>query len=311
MGEIVLSACGLSKKYGLSYALDDVSIEIERGQIFGLVGKNGAGKTTLMRVVCGQSTLFSGSVGLFGHSGKRGLAEARTRVGFMIEAPAFYPKLSARENLKIYCMKRGLPVSENLDGLLASVGLPGVGGKRYSEFSLGMKERLGLALAILGDPELLVLDEPTNGLDPIGISQVRELILRLNRERGVTVLISSHILKELSSVATHFGFIHNGRLIEQLSSKELHARCSDALSLTVDDVEKACAVLENICGCRNYKIFPHNTIRCYDGAVRPELLNRELNENGVGVSSLMREGKDLEAYFIGLLKEGRANAQLY
>jgi ABC-2 type transport system ATP-binding protein len=167
-----------------------------------------------------------------------------------------------------------------------------------------MKARLGLALALLGEPELLVLDEPTNELDPIGISQIRELILTLNRERGVTVLISSHILKELGSVATHFGFVHRGMFIEQLSAKELYTRCEDAISIRVDNAEKACAVLEHICGCKRYKVLPQNTIRCYDCLGHPEQLNRELNENGVGVFSLTKEGKDLEDYFIGLLGDG-------
>jgi ABC-2 type transport system ATP-binding protein len=300
MSEIVLSTHGLSKKYGAAYALNDVSLTLERGQIYGLVGKNGAGKTTLMRLICGQSRPTSGTLNLFG--GKtHNLSETRTRIGCMIETPAFYPNLSARKNLKIYCMKKGLPSAGHIDELLSFVGLSDAGGKRFSAFSLGMKERLGLALALLGDPELLILDEPTNGLDPIGISQVRELLLRLNKERGVTIAISSHILKELGSIATHFGFIDHGNLIEQISAPELYARCKDALCIKVDTTEKAVAVLESICGCHNYKIFPQNIIRCYDQVEHSEHINKELAENGVQVYSLTQEGKDLEEYFIELL----------
>jgi ABC-2 type transport system ATP-binding protein len=198
-------------------------------------------------------------------------------------------------------------VTGRIDELLASVGLGDAGGKRCAQFSLGLKERLGLALALLGDPELLVLDEPTNGLDPIGISRIRELLLKLNRERGVTILISSHILKELCSIATHFGFVDRGELLERIAAKELFARCRDALELRVDDTARACAVLENICGCKNYRVLPENTILCYDGAERPEQINRELGENGVGVYSISQKGKDLEDYFIELL-EGKAHA---
>jgi ABC-2 type transport system ATP-binding protein len=255
-----------------------------------------------------ESTIpSSGTFALFQSSAPSGFGEARTRIGCMIEAPACYPNLSARKNLKIHCMKKGLPVTEQIDEVLAFVGLADTGRKRYAQFSLGMKERLGLAFALLGNPELLVLDEPTNGLDPIGILQIRELILKLNQERGVTVLISGHILKELSQVATHFGFIDHGELIDQLSANELHARCKHTLSIRVNDTEKACAVLENICGCANYRILPNNVILCYDGTDHPEQINRELAENGIEVFSLAKEGKDLEDYFIELLG-GRANA---
>jgi ABC-2 type transport system ATP-binding protein len=307
MSEIVISTRQLSKNYGSFPALKNVSLTVERGQIYGLIGKNGAGKTTLMRLICGQSVPSSGTLRLFQSDKKIDFSEARTRIGCVIEAPAFYPYLSARKNLKIYCMKKGLPVTKQIDELLAFVGLADVGGKRYAQFSLGMKERLGLALALLGSPELLVLDEPTNGLDPIGISQIRELILRLNQERGVTILISSHILKELGQVATRFGFIDRGEMIEQLSAKELRSRCRDALSIQVTDIEKACAVLENICGCQNYRIMPNKTILCYDRIEHPGQLNRELAENGVEVYALTQAGKDLEDYFIALLG-GRASA---
>jgi ABC-2 type transport system ATP-binding protein len=307
MSDIVISTHKLSKNYGSSHALKNISLTVERGQIYGLVGKNGAGKTTLMRLICGQSLPSSGTLELFGNGDKSGFREARTRIGCIIETPAFYPNLSAKKNLKIYCMKKGLPVTGQIDALLTFVGLSDTGRKRFSQFSLGMKARLGLALALLGNPELLVLDEPTNGLDPIGISQIRELILKLNKERGVTILVSSHILKELGAIATHYGFINRGEMIEQLGAKELVARCKDALAIKVGNTEKACAVLENICGCKDYKILPNNTILCYDGIEHPEQLNRELAENGVEVYSLIQEGKDLEDYFIELLG-GKGNA---
>lgn len=300
MSKIVLSTKELSKKYGFSYALNGVSLTLEKGQIYGLVGRNGAGKTSLMRLICGQSRPTSGTLELFNQK-EPNLLEARTRIGCMIETPEFYPNLSAKKNLKIYCMKKGLPVTQHIDELLSLVGLEEAGNKEFSQLSLGMKERLGLAFALMGKPDLLVLDEPIKGLDPLGVSLIRELIIKLNKERGTTILISSNILKELSSIATHYGFIDGGRLIEEVSAGDLHSRCKESVALRVDNVEKACAVLENICSCRDYKIFPDNTIRCYDQAMRPEQVNRELSENGVYVYSIIPEGKDLEDYFISLL----------
>ncbi|MFF2910642.1 ATP-binding cassette domain-containing protein [Paenibacillus sp. NPDC057934] len=306
MSENIVATNGLSKKYSSSFALMDCSLNIEKGQIYGLVGKNGAGKTTLMRLICGQSYPTSGSLSLFGNGDSRKLEESRTRIGCVIESPTFYPNLSAKKNLKIYCMKKGIPITGELDELLEFVGLSDTGRKKFSQFSLGMKERLGIARALLGKPEFLVLDEPTNGLDPLGISQIRDLILKLNQEQGVTILISSHILKELSSVATHYGFIDNGILIEQISAKELEAQSKGALVIKVSNTAKASTVLD-ICGYKNYKVFPQNIIRCYDQVDHPEQMNRELNENGVDVFSLTEERKDLEDYFMSLLGE-RSNA---
>lgn len=301
MGEAILETRGLSKRYSASFALQDCSITIERGQIYGLIGKNGAGKTTLMRLICGQSRPTSGEILLFGNRDHRTLVEHRTRIGCMIEAPAFYPSFSAKKNLKIYCMKKGLPETAQIDEILQFVGLSGARRKPFSQFSLGMKQRLGLALALLGNPEFLVLDEPTNGLDPIGIAEIRDRIVKLNRERNVTVLLSSHILKEVASVATHYGFLDRGRVLAQLSAAELMERCRDAVKIRVDNTERACAVLEQVCGCKNYRVLPKGESLCHDNAEHPEQLNRELMENGVQVYALANEGRDLEKFFIDLI----------
>lgn len=308
MEEVVLETRSLSKRYNASFALKDCSITIERGQIYGLVGKNGAGKTTLMRLICGQSNPTSGTLALFGKGGGRALVERRTRVGCMIETPAFYPNFSAKRNLKIYCMKKGIPEAGQIDEILQFVGLAEAGRKRFSQFSLGMKQRLGLALALLGNPEFLVLDEPTNGLDPIGIAEMRDMIVRLNREKNMTVLLSSHILKEMSMVATHYGFIDRGHVLAQLSAAELMHRCREAVRLKVSETERACAVLERFCGCQNYRVLTQGEILCYDNVEHPEQLNRELVENGVEVYTLTNEGRDLEKFFIELLEGGAAHA---
>lgn len=308
MGEAVLETRSLSKKYNASFALKDCSITIERGQIYGLVGKNGAGKTTLMRLICGQSSATSGALALFGKSDGRALVESRTRIGCMIETPAFYPNFSAKKNLKIYCMKKGIPETGQINEILRFVGLAEAGRKHFSQFSLGMKQRLGLALALLGNPEFLVLDEPTNGLDPIGIAEMRDMIVKLNREKNVTVLLSSHILKEMSMVATHYGFIDRGRVLAQLSGLELMNRCQEAIRLKVRETERACAVLEQFCGCSNYRVLTEGEILCYDNVEHPEQLNRELVENGVEVYALTNEGRDLEKFFIDLVEGGAAHA---
>lgn len=308
MGEAILQTLSLSKRYDASFVLKDCSITIERGQIYGLVGKNGAGKTTLMRLICGQSNPSSGRVWLFGSSDPSTLVESRTRIGCMIESPAFYPNFSARKNLKIYCMKKGIPENGQIDEILDFVGLGDAGRKRYSQFSLGMKQRLGLALALLGNPEILVLDEPTNGLDPIGIAQMREMIVKLNREKNVTVLLSSHILKEMSMVATNYAFIDRGQILAELSASELMERCRDAVAIRVSDTARACAILEQVCGCKEYRVLAQGEILCYDGVDHPEQLNRELVENGVEVFSLSHEGRDLEKFFIDLIKGGDGHA---
>lgn len=308
MSEEILKTKNLSKKYGSNYALKDCSISIKKGQIYGLVGRNGAGKTTLMRMICGQTNPTTGTVALFGSSKQQDLVKNRTRIGCMIEVPAFYPNFSAKKNLTIYCMKKGIPVTKKNDELLKFVGLSDVGKKPFSQFSLGMKERLGIALALIGNPEFLVLDEPTNGLDPIGMAEIRELILKLNKEKNVTILLSSHILKEMSSIATHYGFIDKGQLIAELSNTELMEKCKEAICIKVNNVEMATAILEQFCGCKNYSITGKNTIKCYDNIGHPEQICRELIENGIEVFSITNEGKDLEKFFIELVKGGDTNA---
>lgn len=308
MDEVILSTKRLSKRYGSVYALKDCTLTVKKGQIYGLVGRNGAGKTTLMRLVCGQSPFSNGEISLFGSTDEQALIENRKRIGCMIEAPAFYPNFSARKNLKLYCMKKGIPKNGQIEEILRFVGLADTGKKPFSQFSLGMKERLGLALALLGNPEFLVLDEPTNGLDPIGIAEIRELVLKLNREKNVTVLLSSHILRELSMISTHYGFIENGRLVAELSAAELSEKCKLSIFVKVDDTAKAVSVLERFCGCKNYRVLNDSVIRIYENIEHPEQINRELAENGVLVYSITNEGKDLEKFFLDLVGEEGANA---
>lgn len=301
MGETIVATDRLTKRYGARIALDACTLRMERGQVVALVGKNGGGKTTLMRLISGHSIPTSGALSLFGQSRPRKLLEARTRVGAVIEEPALYPYLCAHRNLRQACIARGLPVTAHLDELLRFVGLQDVGKLPCARFSKDMRYRLALALALIAEPELLLLDEPTGGLDPVGIARIREIILNLNRERGVTVLVTSHILSELTAVATHYAFLDQGRLIERLSAAELNSHCQSALVLRVNDTERACAVLENLCGCRHYQILPKNIIKCYDRTGDSAQINRELMDSGVAVYEIARRGMNLESYFMSLL----------
>ena len=203
MAEYVLVTRALTKRYGAAAAVDGVDLAVEKGQIYGLVGRNGAGKTTIIRMLTAQTVPTTGEIELFGQATEKGLATARARTGAMVETPSFYPYLTARENLEYYRRQRGIPGAQCVDRALEQVGLHDAGKKKFKQFSLGMKQRLGLALALMNHPDLLLLDEPINGLDPEGIVEFRNILLELNRQRETTILISSHILSELSNIATH------------------------------------------------------------------------------------------------------------
>jgi len=302
--DIVLAAHGLSRAYGSARALDQVSVTVRRGEIYGLVGRNGAGKTTLMRLVTGQSFPTAGSVELFGKGGGD-LERERRRTGAMIEIPSFAPFLTARENLEYYRLQRGIPGKDVADEALELVDLRDTGKKKFKTFSLGMKQRLGLALALLNHPDFLILDEPINGLDPEGVAEFRQLLRRLNQERQTTILISSHILTELSSVATCYGFLEKGRLLEEVSAEALHEKCRTCLRLQVDDAAKAAVVLQSRLGTDNFDVLPGNVVELYDLLDRPQEVSAALTGEGVALFGMEQKGSDLEAYFLNLIGGGR------
>lgn len=301
MPDSILSVRGLTKHYGHAAALDHVNVTIEPGQIYGLVGKNGAGKTTLIRMITAQSIPDAGEVSLFGETTPHGLNQMRRRTGAVVETPSFFPYLDAWQNLEFYRLQRGIPGREIIGEALEEVGLADTGRKKFKNFSLGMKQRLGLALAIMGHPDFLILDEPINGLDPMGIVQFRNILLKLNHEKGITILISSHILSELSNLATHYGFIDKGRMVEQLSMDELQDRCRECLELTVDDAAKTAAILEEKLGCRNYEILPQNRVRVYAYLDAPQKVSHTLIESGIELSAINVRRANLEDYFISLV----------
>ena len=305
MADNVLVTRGLCKRYGATMAVDHVDLRVEHGQIYGLVGKNGAGKTTLMRMITSQSRPSGGEIELFGASDPRSLGRMRERMGAVIETPSFYPFLTAEQNLEYYRLQRGIAGKDCVKEALRLVGLGDTRNKKFKQFSLGMKQRLGLALAILGSPDLLLLDEPINGLDPMGIVQFRDLLLRLNAERQITILISSHILSEIANLATHYGFIDGGRMLQQIAARDIEECCRECLELTVDDAPKAAVSLESRLYCTSYEILPENRIRIYAFLEDPVKVTAALTEDGVRVHTINTRGTNLEDYFLRLLERSR------
>ena len=301
MSEPIVVIRALTKKYGAAAAVEDVDLCLEKGQIYGLVGRNGAGKTTIIRMLTAQTLPTSGEIELFEETTPQGLSTARARIGAMVEIPSFYPYLTAAENLEYYRRQRGIPGPGCVEQVLEQVGLQDAGKKKFKQFSLGMKQRLGLGLALMNHPDVLLLDEPINGLDPEGIVEFRNLLLDLNRQRETTILISSHILSELSNVATHFGFLDKGHMLEQISAQKLQEKCRACLQLTVDDASRAALALEQRLGTRDYEVLPGNVLRLYDFLERPQVVAATLAETKVALLGLESRSANLEDYFLSLI----------
>ncbi len=297
--EAVLQTYELCKRYRRFTALENVNINVPKGAIYGLVGKNGAGKTTLIRVICGLQEPTAGDYALYGaRSGEKALHRARRRMGAVVETPSLYPDMTAEQNLKLQYRVLGLPDEKGIPELLELAGLSRTGKKKADHFSLGMKQRLGIAVALCGDPDFLVLDEPTNGLDPQGIVEMRELILKLNRERQITVLISSHILDELSKLATHYGFLDKGRLVRQVTAQEVEAACRKCLRATVTNAPALCFVLDKM--GLPYAVAGENQVDIYQQVNVTQLVDA-LKEEGCQLISLKERDESLESYFINLV----------
>lgn len=289
----VLRTDNLTKRFGTKCALNKVNMQIKKGEIYGFIGKNGAGKTTLMRLVLGAAMPSDGEIELFGGED---LSRARHRIGALLEYPCLYKNCTAYENLRRFSLLTGNS-RDDLTEILDMVGLKDVGKKKAGKFSLGMKQRLAIGIALLGDPEFLVLDEPINGLDPAGIKEIRDVILRLNRERGVTFLISSHLLDELSKIVTTYGIIKDGVLIEQISAAELEASCRHHLQITVSDPDKALALLSCITDRSAIKV-EGNSLYLYDLIDKSDRINRLLVRHNIMVSEIKVQTSSLEEYFL-------------
>ncbi len=297
--EYVLTTNALSKQYGQFKALNGLSMHVPKGSVYGFVGKNGAGKTTLIRVICGLQAPTSGEYSIYGLSSKeKAIIKSRRRMGAVVETPSVYLNMTAEENLKEQYCVLGLPSFDGIPKLLKLVGLENTGKKRAKNFSLGMKQRLGIAVALAGDPDFLVLDEPINGLDPQGIIEIRELILKLNREHQITVLISSHILDELSRLATHYGFIDGGSIVKEMSAAELESACQKCLHVEVTDTRALARVLDKI--DIEYKIFSEKEADIY-AKLNVSELAFALDKEDCQLLSMQEHDESLESYFISLV----------
>lgn len=297
--EYVLTTSGLSKKYGKFRALDDLSMHIPKGAIYGFVGRNGAGKTTLIRLICGLQEPTKGSYSIYGIDyTDKSISKSRRRMGAVVETPSIYLDMTAEDNLKQQALILGLPSFESIPDILKLVGLENTGKKRVRNFSLGMKQRLGIAVALMGNPDFLVLDEPVNGLDPQGIIEIRELILKLNKERQITVLISSHILDELSRLATHYGFIDKGHLVKEISAAELEAACRKCIKVEVTNTKALVRVLD-VEGLE-YEVISDNIANIY-GKVNLSQLVLALAKEDCELISSHEQDESLENYFINLV----------
>lgn len=302
MQEIVLQTNNLTKKYKDFIALDNATITIHKGNIYGLIGRNGAGKTTLMKTITTLTNKSGGSFSLF--DSEEELTESKRRIGCLIESPAFFGNLTAYQNLKYYSIQKGMVDDKQIDKVLKVVDLYKEKNKKFKNFSLGMKQRLGIAFAILDNPDFIILDEPINGLDPIGIKEIRDTLKKLNEEEKITILISSHILSELYLIANHFCFIDKGRIIKDLTKEELDLECSKCIVIKTKDVKKATVILEKGLATINYKVIDNTEIRLYDYLDNLAKVNKILLNNDIEIMGIYESGISLEDYFNSLIKDG-------
>lgn len=301
MNEVILKTYNITKKYGNQLAVDNVNMTIKKGEIYGFIGQNGAGKTTLIRLITGLIHKSAGEIELLGANGENELNKARTMIGSLIETPSFYTNMTARENLEVSRLVRDIPGKKCIDEVLDLVGLKDVEKKKVKNFSLGMRQRLGIANALMGNPKLLILDEPINGLDPMGIIEIRELLKKINKEKDMTILISSHILSELSELATTYGIISKGKLIEEITAKELSEKCRQYISLKVDDTSRAVTLLERELGISDYEVLENKNIKVFSNLDNVGAVNYLLSKSGVIVESINVKGENLEEYFMNTI----------
>lgn len=308
MNKYIIETKNLTKKYGSQKSVADLNIHVQKGRIYGLLGRNGAGKTTTMKMLLGLTKPTSGEVKIWGKSLQGNEKKLLPRIGSLIESPGFYPNLTATENLRIFATLRGVPNNHAIQDALDLVGLPYKDKKLFSQYSLGMKQRLAIALAVMHDPELLILDEPINGLDPAGIVEIRNLLKSLNKEYGMTILVSSHILEELYQTASEFILIDKGKIIEEISDRELNDRCKRHIAIKATDPQKALIVLEETLHTDSFKLMPDGMIRLYDYLDDMEKVAAALSDAHILVTGLSVAGDTLEDYFLSKIG-GTANVK--
>ncbi len=304
MEAYVAQTKNLTKYYGSFCALDKVSISVKRGMIYGLIGDNGAGKSTLLKLLAGQIFASEGEISLFGETEAAGIRRARARIGVSIENAGFWQQLSVEKNLEYFRLQKGIPGKHAVEEALEMTGLKNAAKKKCRELSLGMRQRLGLAIALIGVPEFLILDEPINGLDPSGILEMRNILVRLNQEKRITILLSSHILSELEQMATEYGFLQDGVLLEQVSAKKLHEKCRDYIEIQVSDPERYTVLLEQKLHHTDYQILPGGRVHILNSDLPTELFGSTASENGLSVIGLRRCQRSLSEYYMELKRGG-------
>lgn len=303
MRTVILQVTDLTKVFNGTKALQGINMTIEEGEIYGFVGENGAGKTTLMKIISGLVYPTNGTMQLMGASLEKDLSRARKQMGVLIELPALYPHMNAEENLTFYCKIHGIEGRHRIQEVLSLVGLSEVLTKKTSDYSLGMKQRLGLAIALINKPKLLVLDEPINGLDPAGIIEIRKVLERLASDEGVTILISSHILSELQLLATKFGFIHKGKLIKELSTEELLQSAETQICIKTSETHAAIELLKNALNIHSYKVSESGDIFISKNLTDLERLMSTFIQNSVPIEGIHLSSANLEQYYMDLIGE--------
>lgn len=301
----IITTTDLTKFYGKQRACEKINIHVKKGEIYGLIGRNGAGKTTILRIISGLSYATGGEYSINGKTGKALAAEKR-QIGTLIEAPGLYPEMTAYENLKIKCIAVGKNDKAYINDLLDLVGLTNAANKKTKNFSLGMRQRLGIALALAGDPEIIILDEPINGLDPQGIVEIREILFKLSKEKNITIIVSSHILDELSKIADSYGIIHEGFLIEEMTSVQLNEKCGEFVVLRTADNQKAAAILREM-NIQNFVFVDDYTIRISATGIATDIIVDKLVSEGIKVKEIFINRLTLEEYYLGLTG-GKNNA---
>lgn len=303
----ILKTNNLTKAYNGKEVVSNVNMSVKKGEIYGFLGPNGAGKTTLMRMITNLVKPTSGEIEIFGEKLKDTSYEVLKRLGTIIEYPVFYEKLSAKENLELHCEYMGYFDKKAIDKALDLVGLKNIDNKSVKDFSLGMKQRLGIARAITTKPEFLILDEPINGLDPIGIKEFRDLFKMLSKEYGITILISSHILAEIEQIADTIGVINNGRLIEEVPMESIRSGNTEYIELIISNSEKAAYVLSNNIKISNFKVLDNKAIRIYDASISQNQITKVLINSDISIEGITKKSGSLEEYFLNLLNGGSMN----
>ena len=301
MREYILKTSKINKKYKNYKAINNVSLSLEAGKIYGLIGRNGAGKSTFMKLIAGLSYPDEGHIELFGHTKESEIQLERKRIGCMIESPSINLSMTAKENMKLHRIIRGIPDEKIEDELLSLLDINNTGKKKVKNFSLGMKQRLGIAITLINSPEFLILDEPINGLDPLGVVEIRKLLTKLCTEQNMTILISSHNLPEMYQLATDYIFINKGEIIQTLSLEELDEYCRHYLLIKSTDVYKLVNVIERKLNTTNFKVMPDYSVQLFDYIDDKEFVGKTLFDNNIVVTNLSNEGGTLEDYFVSLV----------